>query len=187
MTYILWVSHILYISHILTFSPLHVHVLYGTLHIDGLPLLLILSCLELWSWRCVSSPLLVATLTTVHLLARRQVDITTFWCVLHSNTVIFKYVHKYRMVVYVLQCLFYISLVYISIFSTFLSNRKPRTIIQVSKRHQSSFSCLCQNAASTRGLYEKKVEEAMENAPQQPSSDKTYYREEGRNVFRCQK
>lgn len=36
--------------------------------------------------------------------------------------------------------------------------------------------------ASTRGLYEKKVEEAMEDAPQQPSSDKTYYREEVEEV-----
>lgn len=42
---------------------------------------------------------------------------------------------------------------------------------------------MCENTASTRGLYERKVEEAMENAPQQASSDKTYYREEGRTLL----
>ncbi|XP_042347991.1 emerin (Emery-Dreifuss muscular dystrophy) [Plectropomus leopardus] len=35
---------------------------------------------------------------------------------------------------------------------------------------------------STRRLYEKKLEEAMENTPAQPSSDKTYYREEEEEV-----
>lgn len=35
------------------------------------------------------------------------------------------------------------------------------------------------NTDSTRKLYEKKLEEAMENAPVKLSSDKTYYREEG--------
>ncbi|KAL7398431.1 hypothetical protein ABVT39_009872 [Epinephelus coioides] len=35
---------------------------------------------------------------------------------------------------------------------------------------------------STRKLYEKKLEEAMENTQKQPSSDKTYYREEEEEV-----
>lgn len=38
------------------------------------------------------------------------------------------------------------------------------------------------NTDSTRKLYEKKLEVAMENAPVEPSSDKTYYREEGRRL-----
>ncbi|XP_067384521.1 emerin (Emery-Dreifuss muscular dystrophy) isoform X1 [Channa argus] len=33
---------------------------------------------------------------------------------------------------------------------------------------------------STRKLYEKKLEKAMETAPVKPSSDKTFYREEGK-------
>ena len=36
---------------------------------------------------------------------------------------------------------------------------------------------------STRKLYEKKLEKAMENAPVKASSDKTYYREEGRMLL----
>lgn len=39
---------------------------------------------------------------------------------------------------------------------------------------------------STRKLYEKKLEEAMENAPVTPLSDKTYYREEGRTLLSLQ-
>ncbi|XP_054483141.1 emerin homolog 1-like [Anoplopoma fimbria] len=35
---------------------------------------------------------------------------------------------------------------------------------------------------STRKLYEKKLEVAMENAPVEPSSDKTYYREEAEEI-----
>ncbi|XP_059189467.1 emerin (Emery-Dreifuss muscular dystrophy) [Centropristis striata] len=35
---------------------------------------------------------------------------------------------------------------------------------------------------STRKLYEKKLEKAMEDAPVEPSSDKTYYREEEEEV-----
>ncbi|KAM9855456.1 emerin (Emery-Dreifuss muscular dystrophy) [Aulostomus maculatus] len=35
---------------------------------------------------------------------------------------------------------------------------------------------------STRKLYEKKLEEAMEEAPVQPSPDKTYYREEEEEI-----
>lgn len=69
----------------------------------------------------------------------------------------------------------FLSAKFVSIFSAFLSNRKPRAI----KFIKAPFH-VCENAASTRGLYERKIEDAMENAPPQPSSDKTYYREEGR-------
>lgn len=40
--------------------------------------------------------------------------------------------------------------------------------------------CFCVNTDSTRHLYERKLEKAMEQASVKTSSDKTYYREEGR-------
>lgn len=46
--------------------------------------------------------------------------------------------------------------------------------------------CACVNAESTRRLYEKKLEKAMEKAVVKPSPDKTYYREEGRMLPRQQ-
>lgn len=40
--------------------------------------------------------------------------------------------------------------------------------------------CFCVNTDSTRHLYERKLEKAMKQASVKTSSDKTYYREEGR-------
>lgn len=43
--------------------------------------------------------------------------------------------------------------------------------------------CVCVVADSTRKLYEKKLEVAMEKAAVVPSPDKTFYREEGRRLL----